>query len=192
MGNTVSKKLNTVERINDIVGGNQTEKRTIKHSLLIYGALLLCATIDLALSYNYFLYDTELFVTTEANVEFVHFLTQGVFPIHNFLKFILAFPLLLFLLSWFDILRESMQSTTMFFIERCGRIVTVSIPGLFCVSYSCSGVTWYTNSPVIYDILSVLDSLISGCIMIVLCILFISTLYLLLGQEKMMPKNQET
>jgi len=186
------KKLNTFKWINDTVGGNRTEKRTIKLSLFLYIALILCAVIDLTLSYNYFLLDTELFVNTESNVEFVNFLIQGAFPIHNFLKFILAFPLLLFLLSWFDILRDSMQSDTLCFIERCGRIFTLAIPSLFCISYSCAGLTWYMNSHVLYDILVVLETMIHGSIIIVFGSLFLSTFYLLIGKENIVLKKQET
>jgi hypothetical protein len=155
----------------------------------MYLALLLCAVVDFTLSYNYFLYDTEIFVNTESNVEFVNFLTEGDFPFHNFIKFIVALPLLLFILSWFDIFRESMRSNTMFFIERFGRTFTLAIPSLFCISYSCSGFTWYTNSHVIYDVLSVVETMIHSSIMIVLCSLFLLTLYLLCGQEKIEPKK---
>lgn len=72
----------------------------------------------------------------------------------------------------------------MFFIERFGRTFTLAIPSLFCISYGCSGFTWYTNSHVIYDILSVIDTMIHGSIMIMLCSLFLLTLFLLCGQEK--------
>lgn len=155
----------------------------------MYVVLLLCAVVDLALSYNYFLSDTENFVNTESNVEFVKFLIEGDFPFHNFIKFIIAFPLLLFLLSWFDIFHESMRSTPMFLVERFGRTFTLAIPSLFCVSYSFSGFTWYTNSHVLYDILAVVDTMIQGSIMIVVCTLFLLTIYLLLGQEQIEPKT---
>jgi hypothetical protein len=150
----------------------------------MYVALVLCAVVDLTLSYNYYVYDTKIFVNTESNVEFVNFLTEGDFPILNFIKFILALPLLLFILSWFDIYHESMSSTTMFFIERFGRTFTLAIPSLFCISYSCSGFTWYTNSQVIYDILSVVERMIQGSIMIVLFSLFLLTLYLFCSRQK--------
>jgi len=150
----------------------------------MYAVLVMCAVVDLALSYNYFLSNTENFINTESNVEFVKFLIQGDFPFHNFIKFIIAFPLLLFLLSWFDVFHESIRSKPMFFIERFGRTFTLAIPSLFCISYSCSGFTWYTNSHVIYDILSVIDTMIHGSIMIMMCSLFLLTLFLLCGQEK--------
>ena len=150
----------------------------------MYVVLVMCAVVDLALSYNYFLSNTENFINTESNVEFVKFLIQGDFPFHNFIKFIIAFPLLLFLLSWFDVFHESVRNKPMFFIERFGRTFTLAIPSLFCVSYGCSGFTWYTNSHVIYDILSVIDTMIHGSIMIMLCSLFLLTLFLLCGQEK--------
>jgi len=150
----------------------------------MYSVLLFCAVVDLTLSYNYFLSETEIFVNTESNVEFVNFLTDGDFPYHNFIKFIIALPLLLFILSWFDILHESISSNTMFFIERFGRILTLAIPSLFCISYSCSGFTWYTNSQFIYDILSLVETMINGFIMIVLFSLFLLTFYLLCSQEK--------
>ncbi len=155
----------------------------------MYVALLLCAVVDLALTYNYYVYDTEIFINSESNVELVRFLTQGHFPFNNFIKFTLALPLLLFLLSWFDIFRESMRSTPMFFIERFGRTVTLAIPSLFCISYSFSGVTWYTNAQVIYDILSVVEIMIRGSIMIVLFSLFLLTLFLLWGQETVESKK---
>lgn len=71
--------------------------------------LLFCAVVDLTLSYNYFLQKSEIFVHTESNVEFVNFLTKGDFPSLNFIKFIVALPLLLFILSWFDVVRESIS-----------------------------------------------------------------------------------
>lgn len=157
----------------------------------MYTALLLCALVDLILSYNYYVYDTKIFVNSESNIEFVKFLTQGLFPFNNIIKFIFALPLLLFLLSWFDIFREHMAGTPLFFIERFGRTFTLAIPSLFCVSYSFSGITWYTNSQVIYDILSIVETMSHGSIMMVFCSLFLSTLYLLLGQEQIVPKNQE-
>ncbi len=150
----------------------------------MYLALLLCALVDLTLSYNYYVSDAEVFVTSESNIEFVRFLTQGYFPFNNVLKFVLALPLLLFLLSWFDIFHEHMQDTPLFFLERVGRMFTLAIPGLFCVSYSFSGVTWYTNAPVIYDILAVVETMIQGVTMVVVCTLFLLTLYLLCGQDQ--------
>jgi hypothetical protein len=165
-------------------GGIPTEKRTIKISIILYSALLFCAVVDLSLSYNYFIHESETFLHAESNVEFVHFLTEGNFPLQNFIKFIIAFPLLLFILSWFDIVRENISSTAMFFLERFGRTFALAIPSLFCISYSCSGFTWYTNSSVIYDILSLVGTLINGSIMMVLFSLFLLTLYLLCGQTK--------
>ena len=82
---------------------------------------------------------------------------EGDFPFNNFIKFIIGLPLLLFILSWFDILHESISSNTMFYIERFGRAFTLAVPSLFCISYSCSGVTWYTDSQFIYDILSLVE-----------------------------------
>jgi hypothetical protein len=150
----------------------------------MYVALIVCAVVDLTLSYNYYVQDTEIFVNSESNIELVNFLIEGDFPILNFIKFILALPLLLFILSWFDIYHESMSSTTMFFIERFGRTFTLAIPSLFCLSYSCSGFTWYTNSQIIYDILSVVETMIQGSIMVVLFSLFLLTLYLFCDQQK--------
>ncbi len=155
-------------------------------------ALLLCAIVDLTLSYNFFLNETEIFVTTESNVEFVNFLTEGNVPVQNLIKFIIALPLLLFIFSWFDILHESINNTTMFFIERFGRIFTVAIPSLFCISYSCSGVTWYTNSHFIYDILSVVETMINSSIMIVLFSLFSLTLYLLINSLSFMRSTKNS
>jgi hypothetical protein len=160
------------------------EKRTIKISIILYLAFLCCAVIDFSLSYNYFLHASETFVHTETNVEFVRFLTTGDFPFQNFIKFIIAFPLLLFILSWFDIVHENISSTPMFFLERFGRTFALAIPSLFCVSYSCSGFTWYTSSSVIYEFLAILGTLINGSIMVVLFSLFFLTLYLLCGETK--------
>ena len=125
-----------------------------------------------------------MFVATESNIEFVNFLTKGDFPIHNVLKFVIAFPLLLFILSWFDILRENIMSDTMVVIERFGRTFMVAIPSFFCLSYSFSGVTWYTNSQVIYDILAVVETMIHSSIMIVVFSLFLLTFYLFCDQQK--------
>jgi len=156
----------------------------------MYVALVLCAVVDLTLSYNYYVQDTEIFVTTESNVEFVNFLTEGDVPFHNLIKFIIPLPLLLFILSWFDILHESISNTTMFFIERFGRTFTLAIPSLFCISYSCSGFTWYTNSQFIYDILSVVETMINSSIMIVLFSLFLLTLYLLVNSLSFMRSTK--
>jgi hypothetical protein len=161
-------------------GGKPTEKRTIKISIILYSVLLCCAAIDLVLSYNYFVNDTEIFVSSESNVEFVHFLTEGDFPVHNFIKFIIALPLLLFLLSWFDLLHENISGSAMFYIERFGRTFTLAIPGFFCISYAFSGFTWYTNSHVIYDILSMTETMIRSSIIIVACSLFLLTFYLVI------------
>jgi len=144
----------------------------------------MCAVVDLTLSYNYFLHETKVFVTTESNVEFVNFLTRGDFPYLNFMKFIMALPLLLFILSWFDVVRESICGTSMFFLERFGRTFALAIPGLFCVSYSFSGFTWYTNSHLLHDILSIIGTIINGSIMVVFFSLFSLTFYLLCGQPK--------
>jgi hypothetical protein len=167
-------------------GGKQTERRTIRLSLIIYAVLLICAVVDLALSYNFFLQDTKVFITTETNSEFVDFLTKGDIPILNIVKFLIAFPLLLFILSWFDILRENIGSHTMVVIERIGRALTVAVPSFFCVSFSCSGFTWYTNSGFIYDILSMVETMIQSSIMIVTCRLFLLTFYLFCDQQKTM------
>jgi hypothetical protein len=150
----------------------------------MYSALLFCALVDLTLSYNYFLDETEIFVNNESNIEFVNFLIEGDFPFNNFIKFIIGLPLLLFILSWFDILHESISSNTMFFIERFGRTLTLAVPSLFCISYSCSGFTWYMDSKFIYDILSLVKTLINSSIMIVLFSLFFLTFYLLCDQQK--------
>ena len=100
----------------------------------MYFALLFCAIVDLALSYNYFLNENEIFVNNESNVEFVNFLIGGDFPFHNFIKFLIGLPLLLFTLSWFDILHDSICNNTMFFIERFGRTFTLAVPSfILCV-----------------------------------------------------------
>jgi hypothetical protein len=109
---------------------------------------------------------------------------EGDFPFNNFIKFIIGLPLLLFTLSWFDILHESISSNTMFYIERFGRAFTLAVPSLFCVSYSCSGVTWYTDSQFIYDILSLVETMINSSIMIVLFSLFLLTFCLFYDQQK--------
>ena len=148
----------------------------------MYLALLFFAALDLTLSYNYYLHDTEIFINTESNVEFVKLLTKGDFPFLNFLKFLIALPILLFILSWFDIFHESISSKTMHYIERFGRTSTLTIPSLFCVSYGFSGFTWYTNSEFIHDVLSFVNTIINSFIMIVLFSLFLLTVYLLLNR----------
>lgn len=150
----------------------------------MYSALLFCAILDLTLSYNYFLNETDIFVNNESNVEFVNFLMEGDFPLHNFIKFTLGLPLLLFVLSWFDIIHECICSNTMFYFERFGRTVTLAVPSLFCILYSCSGFTWYTDSQIIYDILSLVETLINSSILIVLFSLFCLTFYLFYDQQK--------
>ena len=155
----------------------------------MYAALLSCAVIDFALSYNYYLTNTSVFVNSESNIEFVNFLTQGTFPFNNCIKFILALPLLLFLLSWFDAIHENINNSAMSILERSGRIFTIAIPCLFCVSYSVSGFTWYTNSQVIYEILSVIEILIHGSILFTIVLLFLLTVSLLLVQEKIPSKR---
>ena len=150
----------------------------------MYSALLLCAILDLTLSYNYFLDNTEIFVNKESNVEFVNFLIEGDFPFHNFIKFIIGLPLLLFTLSWFDIIHENISSNTMFFFEHFGRTFTLAVPSLFCISYSCSGFTWYTDSQFIYNILSLIETMINSSIMLVIFSLFFLTLYLLCDNQK--------
>ncbi len=156
----------------------------------MYFALLCCAVVDLTLSYNYYLSDSEIFVNTESNVEFVNFLTHGVFPAHTFIKFIIALPLLLFIFSWFDVLHDSIRGNTMFYIERFGRTFTITILSLFCISYCCSGFTWYTNSQFLYDLLSFVESMIHGSIMIVLCSLFMLTLILLVTSFSVMRSTK--
>lgn len=146
----------------------------------MYIALLLTALLDLTLSYNYYLSETEIFINNESNIEFVKFLTKGSFPFNNILKFILAFPILLFILSWFDALHEYIDNKTMYIIERFGRTSTLAIPSLFCLSYSFSGFTWYTNSQLINNILSFIHSIINNTILIVLFSLFLLTLSLFL------------
>jgi hypothetical protein len=140
--------------------------------------------VDLTLSYNYFLHETQSFITSESNTEFVNFLTKGDFPSLNFLKFIVALPLLLFILSWFDAVRGSIRGSAMLYLERFGRVFALAIPGLFCASYSFSGFTWYLNSHLLYDILSVIGTMINGSIMIVLCSLFFLTSYLVFEPQK--------
>ncbi len=150
----------------------------------MYMALLICALVDLVLSYNYFLSDPKVFLSTEINIEFISFLQQGDFPVHNFMKFIFAFPLLLFILSWFDVLHDNLASKSMTYLERCGRSLTVAIPGLFCISYSVSGMTWYTNSEILYDILSFLQTMTQGVILFVFFFLFLLTFFLFCDQQK--------
>ena len=144
----------------------------------------MCAVVDLTLSYNYFLHETNVFVHTEANVEFVNFLTKGDFPFLTVIKFVLALPLLLFILSWFDVVRDSIRGTSMWYLERFGRTFALAIPGLFCVSYSFSGFTWYTHSHLLYDALSFLGTMINGSIMIVVVSLFLLTFYLVYEPQK--------
>jgi hypothetical protein len=165
------------------------EKRTLKLSLFMYFILLLCAVVDCTLSYNYYVHDTETFIATETNSEFVAFLTQGHFPFTNFLKFALAFPLLLFLLSWFDIFHEALNQTPVVYLERFGRLFTLAIPGFFCVSYSVSGFTWYANSKLIYDLLAILQTMIHASILFVICSLFFLSIFLLCSPAHPEPRS---
>jgi len=150
----------------------------------VYLALLVSALVDLVLSFNFFLSDPEVFLSTESNIEFINFLQQGDFPVHNFMKFMFALPILLFILSWFDHLRENLASKSMFYIERCGRTLTIAIPSLFCISYSVSGMTWYMNSEILYDILSFLQTMTHGFILLVFFLLFLLTFFLFCDQQK--------
>lgn len=150
---------------------------------MMYAILLVCAVFDLALSYNYFLLDAETFLCTESNGELVNFLTCGAFPFHTFVKFLFALPILIFLLSWFDLLRENLTSRPLYVVERFGRTLTLAIPSLFCVSYSFSGMTWYTNSQVIYELLSIIETMTQGVILMVVFFLFLLTLYLFCDQK---------
>jgi len=145
-------------------------------------ALLFSAALDLTLSYNYYLHDSEIFVNTESNIEFVKYLTEGHFPSLNFIKFIIILPLLLFILGWFDVLRESIGNKAMNYVELFGRTSTLTIPSLFCVSYGFSGFTWYTNSQLIHEFLSLINTLINSSIMVVLISLFLLTVYLLISR----------
>jgi hypothetical protein len=147
-------------------------------------ALLVGALVDLVLSYNYFLSNPEVFLSTEVNTEFINFVEQGDFPVNNLMKFIVAFPLLLFILCWFDVLHDNLASKSMCYVERCGRFFTVAIPGLFCISYSVSGMTWYTNSEILYEILSFLQTITHGFIMLVFSLLFLLTFFLFCDQQK--------
>lgn len=73
-----------------------------------------------------------------------------------------------------------MNNKTINFIENFGRTTTLAIPSLFCVSYSFSGFTWYTNSQLIHNILSIIHTMINSTIMIVLLSLIMLTIFLLL------------
>ena len=124
------------------------EKKTVKISLILFLAILFCAFFDLILSYNYYLYNPEIFIDSEMNVEFVNFLQKGLIPINNFFRIILIFPILLFILSCFDILKKfiNKDENLIILIEKIGRITIILVSFFFCMLYLFSGFTWYYSS----------------------------------------------
>lgn len=158
------------------------EKKTIKISLLLFSAILICATIDLILSYNYFLNNPELFIKNEGNIEFINFLIKGEFPITNILKIIISLPLLLFILSWFDAVKKFIYPSEYLLniVENIGRYSTISVSLFFCVLYIFSGFTWYDHPGLsINSLLPIIEKMINTTTGLIMFILFIITCYIL-------------
>jgi len=162
--------------------GYLMEKRTIKISLILFIAILLCASFDLILSYNYYLQNPRAFIENEGNIEFVNFLQEGVFPFYNLFKIVIIFPILLFILSWFDILKRFISSTENLInlIEKTGRYLTILISLFFCILYIFSGFTWYDSSNFSMHIfLSIIENMINTSVGFVMFLLFVITCYIL-------------
>jgi hypothetical protein len=161
------------------------EKNTIKISLLIFAALLLSSSIDLILSYNYYIINPERFFEFEGNTEFVNYLKNGAIPINNIIKFVISLPIILFILSWFDLLKNFINNDEylMKYLENIGRFSTIIISLLFCILYLFSGFTWYDNSIFSFNnILSIIEILINISVGLVMFLLFIISFYVLFSE----------
>ena len=168
------------------------EKKTLKISLILFIAILSCAFIDLILSYNYYLNYPDLFIENEMNIEFVKYLQKGIFPINNFIKIMIIFPLLLFILSWFDIIKKFLHKDENFvnLIEKTGRYSTILISLFFCILYIFYGFTWYDSSKYSIQIfLSVIEKLINTSVGFVMFILFIMTCFILISEIRIKSYN---
>jgi len=163
------------------------EKKTIKISLLIFAAILLSSSIDLILSYNYYINYPQRFLEFEGNIEFVNYLRNGAIPVNNIIKILISLPLILFILSWFDIIKKFINSNEYFmmFLENIGRFTAMLISLLFCVLYLFSGFTWYDSSFFsINIILSFIEILINTFVGFVMFILFVISFYILVSEIK--------
>lgn len=161
------------------------EKNTIKISLIIFAALLISSSIDLILSYNYYLINPKRFFEFEGNTEFVNFLKNGAIPIINIIKLVITLPILLFILSWFDLLKNFINNNEylMKYLENIGRFSTIIISLLFCILYLFSGFTWYDTSIFSFNtILSIIEILINSSVGLVMFILFIISFYILVSE----------
>ncbi len=163
------------------------EKNTIKISLILFFVILICATFDLALSYNYYLENPTHFIDKEGNTEFVSFLQEGVFPFYNLFRISIMFPILLFILSWFDILRRFINPSEIIvnLVEKIGRYLTITISLFFCFLYIFSGLTWYDSKTFNMNILlSVIENIINKSVGLVLFLLFTITIYVLVTEVR--------
>ncbi len=168
------------------------EKKTIKISLILFIAIIICASLDLILSYNYYIDNPKIFIENEENIEFVKFLQKGEFPILNTFKIAIIFPLLLFILSWFDIIKRFIHPTENYIklVENIGRYLTIFISLFFCILYIFSGLTWYDSSHFSMHIfLSIIEKMINSSIGLVMFILFITTCYILISEIKVKSYN---
>jgi hypothetical protein len=168
------------------------DKKTIKISLILFIAILICSSIDLILSYNFYINKPKIFIENEENIEFVKYLQKGSFPIKNTLKIAIILPILLFILSWFDIIKRFIQPTENFikFIQIIGRYLTIFISLFFCILYIFSGLTWYDSSQLSMHIfLSIIEKMINTSIGLVMFILFITTCYILISEIKIKSYN---
>lgn len=172
--------------------GYLMEKKTIKISLILFIAILICASFDLILSYSYYINNPEIFIENEENIEFVKFLQKGAFPIQNLFKIGIILPILLFILSWFDIIKRFIHPTENFIIliENIGRYSTILVSLFFCILYIFSGLTWYDSSQFsIHIFLSIIEKMINTSIGLVMFILFITTCYILISEIKVKTYN---
>jgi hypothetical protein len=167
--------------------GYLMEKKTIKISLILFIAILSCASFDLILSYNYYLQNPEIFIENEANIEFVNYLQEDVFPLYNIFKMAIMFPILLFILSWFDLLKRFISPTEniITIIEKTGRYSTILISLFFCTLYIFSGFTWYDSPNFSMNIyLSIIEKMINTSVGFVMFLLFAITCYILVSEIK--------
>ena len=159
------------------------KNNTIKISLILFTIILICATFDLILSYNFYLENPKYFIENEGNTEFVYFLQNGIIPIYNIFRISIMLPILLFILSWFDILRKFINPTDKIagIIEKSGRYLTIIISIFFCFLYIFSGLTWYDSPSMnMNGFISLIEKSINSSIGIVMFLLFTITIYILI------------
>jgi len=110
---------------------------------------------------------------------------NGAIPIINIIKLVISLPILLFILSWFDLLKNFINNNEylMKYLENIGRFSTIIISLLFCILYLFSGFTWYDNSIFSFNtILSIIEILINSSVGLVMFILFIISFYILVSE----------